>query len=263
MLRETQNSFRTALFSHDDEALKGLLDGGMAPASRFDAYKNNVYGSLAGVLVSAFPVIADLAGEENFRFLAHKFIEAHPPHRAQLYLFGDEFAGFLEKLPAVLEDFPFLPDLARLEWAVNESYFASDAEPMPAEALAAFAAEDYGRLCLDPHPSVRLINSDWPIWHFWDAGGLPESQSSESPADKPDDDSLTPEGDAVLVVRPQDQVEVVLLSPGDFTFLNAVNQGTNLGEAAVGAAETEPEFDLTQAFAAHLQRGTFINASLG
>jgi hypothetical protein len=258
MLREIQNSFRTALFSHDDEALKGLLEGGMAPASRFDAYKNNVYGSLASALEAAFPVIADLAGEENLRFLAHKFIEAHPPRRAQLYLFGDEFAGFLEKLPTVLEDFPFLPDLARLEWAVNESYFAPDGEPMPAEALAAFAAENYGRLCLEPHPSVRLINSDWPIWHFWDAGGLPESQS-----DEPDEEDLILDGDAVLVVRPRDQVEVVLLSPGDLTFLSAVNQGTTLGEAAAGAAEAEPEFDLTQAFAAHLQRGTFINASLG
>ena len=213
---------------------------------RFGIYRNNIFRSLTGVLEAAFPTVARLVGDENFAVLAHRFIAAHPPQRPELYAYGADFAAFLAGFAPAVGELPFLPDLAQVEWAVNEAYFEADAAPLNAERLSGLAPERYAGLRLRLHPTVRLIGSDWPVWDLWGAEALPDPMPPRKPGG----------GQRVLVRRPESKVDVVMLTPGDFAFLGALAARVTLGEAAAAGIAAEPEFDLATCLAGHLAGGT-------
>jgi len=247
MLPDLQAAFRAGTLGRDAAAAAALADGGMENGHRFGIYRNNIFRSLTGVLEAAFPTVSRLVGDENFAVLAHRFIAAHPPQRPELYAYGGDFAAFLAGFRPAVEELPFLPDLAQVEWAVNEAYFEADAEPLNAERLSGLAPERYAGLRLKLHPTVRLIESDWPVWDLWGAEALPEPWPPRKP-----------EGaQRVLVRRPESKVDVVMAAPGDFAFLGALAAGDALGEAAAAGIAADAEFDLATCLAGHLAGGTF------
>ena len=251
MLPDLQAAFRAGTIGRDGEAVAALSAGGMQNGHRFGIYRNNIYRSLAGVLEAAFPTVRNLVGDENFAVLARRFIAAHPPQRPQLFAYGGDFAAFLAGFAPAVEELPFLPDLARVEWAVNEAYFEADAETLNAGHLAGLAPERYAGLRLGLHPTVRLIESDWPVWDLWGAEVLPSPWPDPRPPGKREG------GQRVLVRRPESKVDVVMATHGDFAFLGALATGDTLGEAAAVGTTADPEFDLSACLAGHLAGGTF------
>lgn len=244
MLRELQAAFRAELVDANVARMPARLAGTtLVTPDRFWIYRNNFLGSLTSVLAATFPTVERLVGENNFRYLAHRFIRAHPPTQPVLDAYGDRLSRFLETLSPAVAEFPFLPDLARLEWAVQEAYFAADGAALTPETLAAMDPSAYAGLRLRLHPAARLVRSPWPIWELWDAEAVP--------------DPLGEGPDHVLVLQTGGKVEVTLLSPGDFVFLSELDAGGTLEEAATAGRAAEPAFDLTTVLGAHLQRGTF------
>ena len=247
MLPDLQAAFRSGTIGRDGEAVAALSAGSMQNGHRFGIYRNNIFKSLTGVLEAAFPTIRNLVGGENFAVLAHRFIAAHPPRQPPLFAYGGEFPAFLAGFTPAVEDLPFLPDLAKVEWAVNEAYFEADAEPLAAGHLAGLAPESYAGLRLGLHPTVRLIGSDWPVWDLWGLEAAPD----------PWPPGMQEDAQRVLVRRPESKVDVVLATPGDFAFLGAIGGGEPLGRAAAAGAAADPEFDLSTCLAGHLAGGTF------
>ncbi len=247
MLPDLQAAFRAGTIGRDGDTVAALSAAGMQNGHRFGIYRNNIFKSLTGVLEAAFPTIRNLVGGENFAVLAHRFVAAHPPRQPQLYAYGGGFAEFLAGFAPAVEELPFLPDLARVEWAVNEAYFEADAEPLAAGHLAGLAPESYAALRLGLHPTVRLIGSDWPVWDLWGLEALPD----------PWPPGMQGGTQCVLVRRPESKVDVVLATRGDFAFLGAVEGGATLGEAAAAGVAADPEFDLSACLAGHLAGGTF------
>ncbi|MYJ72159.1 MAG: DUF2063 domain-containing protein [Rhodospirillaceae bacterium] len=247
MLPDLQAAFRAATIGRDGDAVAALSAGGMQNGHRFGIYRNNIYRSLAGVLEAAFPTVRNLVGDENFTVLARRFIAECPPQRPQLFAYGGDFAAFLAGFAPAVEELPFLPDLARVEWAVNEAYFEADAETLNAGQLAGLAPERYAGLRLGLHPTVRLIESDWPVWDLWGAEALPNPLPSAKQEG----------GQRVLVRRPESKVDVVMATHGDFAFLSALAARDTLGEAAAAGVAADPDFDLSACLAGHLAGGTF------
>jgi hypothetical protein len=101
---------------------------GRPAGRRFNVYRNNVAASLTDALATGFPVIAKLLGEEFFRAMAGVFLRAHPPGDPRLQLWGGKFPGFLARFEPVAH-LPYLPDMARLELGLRQSYHAADAAP--------------------------------------------------------------------------------------------------------------------------------------
>ena len=93
---------------------------------RIAIHRDNALISLAEVLKAAYPVVCRVAGEGFFRHAARDYVRAHPPRGPQLWAYGGKFEKFLERYEPA-QPLRFLPDLARLEWAWNESYFAAAA----------------------------------------------------------------------------------------------------------------------------------------
>ncbi|WP_372800798.1 HvfC/BufC N-terminal domain-containing protein [Paracoccus seriniphilus] len=183
-------------------------------AQRFAVYRNNVAHSLREALARRFPVIRRLVGAEFFDAMAGEFIAAHPPRSPVLQEWGGDFAGFLGLFPPV-SGLPYLPDVARVEWARGRAYHAADLLPLPAEQL-----RDDQPLHL--HPSVQILRSSYPVVSIWQA-----NQSGH-------DGRLRAGGaEIALIWRKADfDVPVERLSPQDADFITGLLQGKTLGLAA-------------------------------
>lgn len=252
MLRELQQAFRRGVLSGEDDpaALAVIAPDHIPPAQRFGIYRNNTSGSLVGVLMAAFPVVTRLVGEPFFRQMARTYVQARPPRVPQLLAYGSDFPDFLSEF-APARKLPYLPDVARLEWARQEAYFAADAVPLAPQSLQAVPAEAYAGLRFAPHPSARLVDSRFPVQAIWEA-----NQPQNETVARVD---LGQGGERALILRPARLVLVYTLSPGNFALVTAMAGGASLAEAAGAALASEPAFDLQAALAGHLQRGTFTS----
>lgn len=124
-----QNTFAAALLNPEADVPLGLIDPQGRPVQkRFDVYRNNVASGLTRALEASFPVIRALVGEAFFGAMAVEFLRAHPPKSRLMMLYSDAFPPFLATFPPVA-DLAYLPDVARLEQALRESYHAADAPP--------------------------------------------------------------------------------------------------------------------------------------
>jgi hypothetical protein len=244
VLRELQDRIGAALLTGFEEPVpQGAIAGDAQQAtSRFLVHRATVLESLILALGSAFPVCKTRVGDHNFRVLAGSFVRTHPPRRPQLSAYGGAFPAFIDSFGPARRDLPFLPDLARLEWALHEAYCAADAEPLGPEALAAIPQGCVARLRFEPHPATRLIASaEHPIWQLWSADGTPEAAV----------------GEAVLVTRPLDRVQAYAVSRDEHQFLGAMIAGAPLEQAAAAAFAADTGFDLAASLAACFTRGVF------
>ncbi len=257
-----QAAFRAALFDPRAPHPAGLTGPGGRPAGRrFDVYRNNVVASLAAALEAGFPALRALLGPEAFRGIAVAHARAHPPGSPCMMHYGQDLPAFLEATTphggsSALPD-RALPDLARLELAIRESYHAADAVPVDAAALGAVAQADLPALRIATAPALRLVASRHPIVTLRRLAL--EGGASETP-DAPDGSGL-PEarGETALVTRPGFDPQVCALVPGDAAFVAALSGGAPLAEAAEAGAAREPGYTPAAALSALLRGGAIVS----
>jgi hypothetical protein len=227
----------------------GIVGAGIAPERRLGVYRNNVLVSLRRVLEGSFPATRRRLGPERFAELAFEFIRAEPPARPQLWGYGASFPGFLERSVSDAA-LPWLADVARLEWAREEAYYAADAEPLALTTLTAIPSDRYPELRFEPHPSLRLIRSTGPVYSLWQA-------TLEAPAEENAPAVAGGEAEQVLVVRPALTVTTRSIAFPDLLLVDALAEGLSLAEAAARAESADAGFDLQAALALHLAGGSF------
>jgi hypothetical protein len=225
----SQTEFRAALLDPERPVPAGLTDPQGRPAGRrFDVYRNNVTVSLTEALRQAFPVIRKLVGDEFFTAMARDHVRAHPPVSPLMMHYGRDMPAFLENFPPA-QHLGYLPDIARLELALRESYHAADATPVTTEALQALSPDALLASRLILAPSLRLIRSRWPIHAIWSAN----MRGTEAPKAAVAED--------VLIARPDYDPEPHRLPDGSAAFITALMSGATVADALdAGAA-----FDLT------------------
>ena len=141
-----------------DAALRAELNEPLA-ARGLQAYRANGQALAERALRAAFPVVAQMMGEESFTPLAHYFWCQHPPQRGDMGQWGGDLANFLDAAPQ-LADAPYFGDVARVEWALHCTANAADTEPDPASfALLAEAIE----ASLTLSPGVFMLASAYPV----------------------------------------------------------------------------------------------------
>jgi hypothetical protein len=204
-------------------------------STAIDIYRNNYRGNLHDTLAGAYPVIAQLVGEEFFRYLTRHFIAQHPSRSGNLHHFGAEMADFVSSFePAGM--LPYLPDVAALEWACHRAYFAEDAPTLDIARLAQIPPEQYPDLILRTHPSCHLVRSGYPVVAIW--------RAHQPGAESDFQIDLDSGASLALVCRMNDVVIVNELSAADADWLQAIQAGMSLGEATAATLEHDPDFDL-------------------
>ncbi|MEM6826282.1 MAG: DNA-binding domain-containing protein [Pseudomonadota bacterium] len=231
-MKTTQARFVDALTNADAPRPHGLSDGqGRAAGRRFDVYRNNVVASLIEALETAFPCIQKLVGTQNFKVLARAFVERHPPSSPLMMFYGVEMPEFLAAFPPT-QTTGYLPDIARLEAAMRNSYHAADAEPIDPNALQAMSPDRLMLATVKLAPALQLIRSPWPIHAIWRYNMEPDAPKPEMRAED------------VLILRPDLDPQPQLLPPGGGAFVAALQADQPFGDALASAQQVSGAFDL-------------------
>jgi hypothetical protein len=144
-------------------------------------------------------------------------------------LYGQDMPDFLETFQPVAH-LGYLPDIARLEQAIRESYHGADSAAVPPEALATLSEAQFLQSCLMLAPSLRLIRSVWPIHAIW----LANAKDGPAPQMR---------GEEVVVLRPEFDPAPQLLPSGGGAFVQALLDGGTLESALSIAGD---DFDLAR-----------------
>jgi len=241
-LRELQRSFGSALL------------GGPLPvevdAELLGIYRNTCHGTLAAALALSFPAVHRLVGAAFFEACAQAYIPIHPPARAYLNDYGEEFPAFLGSYgPAAV--LSYLPDVARLEWTVNRALHAPDATALDVAALSAIDARDVPMLRFVPHPAVSVLHVNVPADAIWRAV-LEQDEAAMAAID------LAAGPAWLLIERGIGGVEVQRMSERSGRFAQRLCAGQTLQAALDAEADGEhAAAELNAALADHLACGRF------
>jgi hypothetical protein len=126
------------------------------------AYRSQAQALAVRALAAAYPVVAQLLGDENFEPLARSLWQRHPPVRGDLGQWGGKLAAQIEALCELAAQEPYLADVARCEWALHTLATAADARRQPA-SFALLAERDAATVTLVLSPGVTCIASAFPV----------------------------------------------------------------------------------------------------
>lgn len=250
-LAEVQRDFAAAVFDNDTAILARIRDAGLPAQRRLAIYRNNTWLGLAEALRDGFPVVHRLVGTEFFDAMAHRFVAAFPPSSGCLLDYGAELPSFIASFDAAAS-LPYLADVARLDWAWHESFHADDARCFGLAELAALPPESYAGLWLRLHPSVRLLESAWPVLRIFEV-------NQPGYDGEPTIDLRLEGGCRVLVAREGWEVIVHSLSVGENAFLRALSQAGELEAAFQAATAADPKFEPTAALSRLLRLNVFYH----
>ncbi len=227
-----------------NDSASDLVSAGLA------VYRNNVRSSLSKALAETFPVVAQLVGDDFFKYAAGEYFNAHPPSSPIISHYGVGFSAFLDDF-APAKTVPYLADMARLEIAWLDAYRARDASPLPIEKILAAAGDDPSTLCLTLHPSLRLIKSDYPIVSIW-------RRHKEDPA-KDNNNLKDAKGECAMVIRPHLDVLVHDISHGLYSAIQFLSEGGTIENAFEHALSIDENFDPQDAFGAIFNTSIITN----
>lgn len=213
------SAFSGALLDAGQPAPKGVINPDGSPATkRFSVYRNNVAVGLSDALELSFPVIRQLVGADFFRAMAGVFVRQHPPQCPLMMFYGVAMPDFLARFPPVAH-LLYMPDMARLELAIRQSYHAADALPIEAGKLRQLAPDVLMQCRLQIAPAVQIVPSDWPIHAIWLA-------NTDPTAPKP-----TAGPQAILITRPGFDPALHPLSPAAAQVVQMLLTGHNFAAA--------------------------------
>ncbi len=239
---DQQQLLRALVGDRDDNALWPCLktEGGHAALARRGllAYQTNGLALAERALGAAYPVLAQLLGEDNFAALARHFWLSAPPERGDLAQWGGELPAFVEAAPQLAEE-PFLGDVARVEWALHRAASAADVVPEPS-SFAWLASMDVGEISLQLAAGVWLLESPYP------AASLVNAHREMEPDLATAAERLQAGvGEYVLVWRQGFRPRVTAVAAAEAVLLQALLQGASL-DAALGIALAQTaEFDFS------------------
>lgn len=197
--------------------------------ARLAVYHRTALASRRSALAAAYPVARRLVGAAFFDEAAACYSRATSSASGDLHAYGAGFAGFLEGY-APARSLEYLPDMARLEWAVHVCAHAADGPGFDFAALVGLPPEALDGIVIRLHPAARLVASSHPVLAIWEA-------NQEGCDGTPGRDQGP---DHVLVRRLGFAVAPVTLDLASWELAQAFARGAALGQAADALGNGEP-----------------------
>ncbi len=236
---ETPDAAIAALFTATPEILP----------ERLEIYLNNVVGNLTDAMLATYPLVKILTGDDFATVMMRSCVLQNPPREACLAHYGGALPEFIENF-APAAGLPYLADVARLEWAINEAYHAPDDAPLSSAEIEALPETGLAEMNLRLRQSARLVKSNWPLESIRSfCLSYDEKTSGEL--------SLEGEGCRFLVFRPELTVAVIKLAADEYAFFEALARGLVLGAALDATLRDFSAFDLGAVLQRHLPLETF------
>src|SRR3989441_113585 len=159
-----------------DEMFTG--DEALPAVERLDIYANMYFYRLLDCLAEDYPKARAALGPAHFHHLVTDYLLRHPSEHPSLRPLGRHLPQFVASHP-LAGGFPWLADLARLDWARADLFDAPDAPPLSRDALAALPQERAGEARFTMVPAFALLRFDHEVVRYW--RGLDDAASGGSP----------------------------------------------------------------------------------
>jgi hypothetical protein len=253
-LRDLQCGIGRAVLGQDEASIVSAIMGdGLDPAARLNIYRNHYISSLGEALKATYPVVCRLVDERFFAYAASEYIKISPPRQVCLFEYGEGFPDFLAAFPACAS-LVYLADVARLEWLINAALHAPLQQPVEASDLGHLNSADYPRLVFALQPSLRFIDSAWPIDRIWH---LNRPDAAEVGAI-----DLAAGGCRLEIRQSGEDVVFRPLESGEFALRAALANGRTLGAAVEAALAQDPMLDAALALRRLFGEGLVVGFTL-
>ena len=199
-------------------------DARLSAVERLDIYAGMYFYRLCDCLADDFRAVRAVIGPARFHNLVTDYLLVHPSTHPSLRHAGRHLPQFLDTHP-LADAWPFLADLARLEWAILDAFDAADAVALGEQDFEALPATAWAELRFRLVPSVRLLDLHCAVHEVWsrvDRGETPERPAATSTT--------------LLVWRSDFRVFHRPLEPIEHAALRGVRDGETFGAICAGAA---------------------------
>jgi len=242
-LGQFQDAFVEALYQRPAPALADLSK---QPA--FAVYRNTVLKGCVDALHANFPALERLAGSQWMQDAASAYALRSPPTDARLIHYGAAFPAFLDELEH-LDEWPWLPDVARLDHDWLMAFRAPDDAVLTLAALAGHTASDLASRCLVPRRGARWRWFEThPVYSLWRHGRDELAWHDDIPW----------HGEGVLLIGSAAGVCHQPLEAGGCAFLEACAGGHCLDRASTMALQVQADLDFTDLLGRLLRAGVFV-----
>lgn len=233
-LHELQRSFLAALYDDAESGpVRTIAGKGLEPSARLRIYRRSCNEAQTGALRTTYPAVLALVGAAFFEQSARSYRQAHPSASGNLQEFGAGFADHLASLTS-LDGYPYLPDVARLEWQRQLTVLAADDEAIARDAIAQHLARADPPIHVGLQPCVHILASHHPVLTIWRYATDPTAA----------DPQLTGSGEQVVLWREDGEVAMATPDAASFACIAALTRDDALADAIATAKTIDPDFDL-------------------
>lgn len=159
----------TSACSGDSRAAKTMLKNSSSSEQQdhqLNIYRNNFMGSRLSVIEQTFPLLHKLLGRDYLRQCGRHYICTSTAHYdSDLNKLGVDFPAVLQKLQQEKKElaaYPWLADLAQLDYLLHNTYYCTDDVTFDFNAFQQ-SKNNLDQLYFHCSNSIKLIESDWPI----------------------------------------------------------------------------------------------------
>ena len=226
---DQQQALMAAIFQQGDETERATS------SSQFEGpglaiYQKNLLASATRALQISFPTILQLIGEDVFEYATQQLLNTSPPSHGDWGLWGQDFPKLLNSIE-VLQSYPFVPDSARLDFALHKLARQCD-QTVKLESFNLLADWPLEKLQLVLNTNLVMMNSDYPIVDLY---GLHENGHKQG--SDPLLRSLVQQklkdgtGQKALLYRPHYKAKVRELDEAEYYWLTLIQLGVSMGTA--------------------------------
>ena len=220
-LERLQQDFTRWLLGEPVEDLEAMVHGrGLAPAQRLQVYRNMLEANHRAALATAFPMVLRLVGDDFFDCLCAAYLRDYPAASGKLQDYGAGFPDLISNDPKAAR-LGYLADVARLEWARQESALAPLDAPVSQKAADSVPVDEYENLHLCLASSLKLVHAEYPALDIW----LYCNDPGDSRLD------IEAHDQSVAVWRSGAQLSMLAIEPACYRLVTRLANGQTLGTA--------------------------------
>ena len=208
---------------------------------RLSIYGNGYFGRLIDTLGANYSSVKNVTGPDEFHDLARAYLVKHPSTFKSIDDVGHRMAAFLKRHP-LARAFPFLPDLAALEWTAHQAFFADDLPLLDPRRFRSIPPAAWPRAKLMLDPSAAMLKLDWPVDGLWRDDGQWDKRRVRG---------LKKDPLHVLVFRRTDGekwVRVSRLTPAQYGLLDRLARKEPLGRALLALSPKHASLPIQEWF---------------
>lgn len=210
----------------------------LTPEERLNIYRNTGRMAHIDALAQSYQCCEKILGKRYFKQIANEYFYKYPATNQNLNVYGQAFPLFLQNWiqnHTELNDYQYLPDVAKLELAYERAYYAQDDPLFDFNSLTTLDRDYYKHICFKLSASLYTLRSIYPVHEIWLAN-QGQAQSREVKA--------IPGFQYLYVARDNFRPIVGKTDQACWWVVNKIQNGLSLGELEALATQESVDIQL-------------------